>query len=269
MELTGTSAAATVDFLGVRFDRIDRDEACARVLATAGSARFSYLVTPNVDHLVMLLASGDEPWRCQYRRAVAGAALRVNDSRVLSRLARLSGLNLPPVPGSDLTRRLIDRLAGSAIRVVLIGGRKAEADWLSQRLPHAAVRHCEPPMGLRDDAAAQQAIVDFVITHDADIVLLAMGAPQSELVAARIAGYGGARGIALCVGASIEFLSGAQRRAPRWVQRAGCEWAYRLLREPRRLWRRYLVDGPRIFRYWLRWLRCPDDIDRRLMSPKP
>jgi exopolysaccharide biosynthesis WecB/TagA/CpsF family protein len=61
--------------------------------------------------------------------------------------------------------------------------------------------------------------------------------------------------VALCIGASIEFLSGARRRAPRWMQRAGLEWAFRLLSEPRRLWRRYIVEGPRIFVIWYRWRR--------------
>jgi N-acetylglucosaminyldiphosphoundecaprenol N-acetyl-beta-D-mannosaminyltransferase len=56
--------------------------------------------------------------------------------------------------------------------------------------------------------------------------------------------------VGLCIGASVEFLSGAKRRAPRWMQRAGLEWLYRLLSEPRRLWRRYLVKGPRVFKLW-------------------
>jgi UDP-N-acetyl-D-mannosaminuronic acid transferase (WecB/TagA/CpsF family) len=58
---------------------------------------------------------------------------------------------------------------------------------------------------------------------------------------------GRARGLALCVGASINFLTGTERRAPKWVQYAGFEWLYRLLHDPARLARRYLVRGPRIF----------------------
>jgi exopolysaccharide biosynthesis WecB/TagA/CpsF family protein len=57
------------------------------------------------------------------------------------------------------------------------------------------------------------------------------------------------------VGASLEFLAGEKRRAPRLVQAASMEWAFRLLSEPGRLWRRYLVEGPAIFRIWLDWRR--------------
>jgi UDP-N-acetyl-D-mannosaminuronic acid transferase (WecB/TagA/CpsF family) len=58
---------------------------------------------------------------------------------------------------------------------------------------------------------------------------------------------GVARGLVLCIGASINYLTGAERRAPRWMQQAGAEWAYRLLQNPGRLAHRYLIRGPRIF----------------------
>lgn len=110
----------------------------------------------------------------------------------------------------------------------------------------------EPPMGVRDSAGAQIEIAKFVEEARADIVLLAIGAPQSEMVALTIASRGRARGVALCIGASVEFLSGQKRRAPAWMQRAGLEWLFRLVSEPGRLWRRYLVEGPRIFAIWWR-----------------
>jgi N-acetylglucosaminyldiphosphoundecaprenol N-acetyl-beta-D-mannosaminyltransferase len=61
------------------------------------------------------------------------------------------------------------------------------------------------------------------------------------------------QGVALCIGASIEFLLGRKTRAPRWMQMAGMEWIFRLLSEPRRLWRRYLFNGPRILSIVTRW----------------
>ncbi|HEU4820333.1 MAG TPA: WecB/TagA/CpsF family glycosyltransferase, partial [Qipengyuania sp.] len=90
----------------------------------------------------------------------------------------------------------------------------------------------------------------FVERTQAQLVLFAIGAPQSEIVAHAIARRGRAGGVGLCIGASVEFLSGAKRRAPSWMQRAGLEWLFRLVSEPGRLWRRYLLRGPRIFRLW-------------------
>lgn len=242
--------AQAVPFLGVRFAPLDFGQALAWIEGHATAARFAYMVTPNVDHAVMLGETGPEPWRSAYRAAVAAADLVVNDSRILARLARLSGVILPVTPGSDLLRAVIARAAARAGRLAMIGGSEGEAAWLQRALPRWQVMHYAPPMGVRDDPGAQAAIADFVETADADLVLLAIGAPQSEIAAHAIARRARARGVGLCIGASVEFLSGAKRRAPGWMQRAGLEWLFRLLSEPRRLWRRYLLHGPRVFRLW-------------------
>ena len=76
---------------------------------------------------------------------------------------------------------------------------------------------------------------------------LAVGSPQQERLADLLKTRGHARGLALCVGGSINFLTGAERRSPGWMQRAGLEWLYRLLLNPPRMARRYLLRGPRIF----------------------
>lgn len=253
MGLSGrVPAGANVAFLGVEFAALSAEEALAWIVTAGAGDRFAYVVTPNVDHVVMLHEPGEEPWRAAYRAAVAAAALRLNDSRILARLARLAGTRLPVTPGSDLTRALIALEAGrpDGRRWLLVGGAPAEAAWLRAALPRHDVAHCEPPMGVRDTPAAQAAIAAEVAARGADYVLFAIGAPQSEIVAHAIARDGRARGVGLCIGASIEFLSGTKRRAPRAMQRAGLEWLYRLASEPSRLWRRYLLRGPRIFAIW-------------------
>jgi len=105
-------------------------------------------------------------------------------------------------------------------------------------------------MGVRDNPEAQEQIIEFVQRTGADLMLFAIGSPQSELLCHEIRRRGSARGVALCIGASLEFVSGAKKRAPPWMQRAGLEWFFRLVCEPRRLWRRYLVQGPAIFPLW-------------------
>lgn len=238
------------EFLGVRFDRVTMAEAVHWIEEQAQGARFAYVVTPNVDHVVMLHDHGQEKWRAAYREAVAASELTINDSRILARLARLSNVALPVTPGSDLVRELVSRAAARDGSLALIGGRAEEAEWLRQALPRWRIAHLEPPMGVRDDPAAQTAIAEFVEAEHAELVLFAIGAPQSEIVAHAIARRGRAGGVGLCIGASVEFLSGAKRRAPSWMQRAGLEWLFRLVSEPGRLWRRYLLRGPRIFRLW-------------------
>lgn len=237
-------------FLGFDFDLIDAAAAAARVEELARGAVFSYVVTPNVDHVVQLHHAGDP----RIAAAYSEAALCLCDSRILARLARWSGMALPLVAGSDLTRDLLANGLAAA-RVAVIGGDSDLHGCLETLYPGLEWVFHEPPMGVRNNAEARNAIAEFVEGTAADIVFFAIGAPQSEIVCAEICARGRARGVALCIGASLEFLTGAKRRAPRWMQRASLEWLYRLLSEPGRLWRRYLVEGPRIFPIWWRWRR--------------
>ena len=104
----------------------------------------------------------------------------------------------------------------------------------------------------RGPCTALAATVAFVLAHPARFVFLAVGSPQQEVLAAAIAATGRATGIGLCIGASLEFLAGASRRAPCWMQRCGLEWLFRLCSDPRRLARRYLIDSPAVLAMLLR-----------------
>lgn len=242
--------AQAVPFLGLDFDPLTQDEVLEVIERLSVAPRFSYVVTPNVDHLVQIHAPGtEEAVPDAFRRA----DLRVCDSRVLQLLARRSGLDLPLVTGSDLTAHLVERMQRTAGQVAVIGGDQALLAGLKRRYPAVRWEQFEPPMGVRRNPDAQAAIARFVAHSEARIFLFAIGAPQSEIVCARIAELGEAHGVALCIGASLEFLTGAKRRAPRVLQRLKLEWLFRLLSEPGRLWRRYLVEGPRIFLIWRRW----------------
>ena len=241
-----------IAFLGVSFANCHLPEVLNRIMQASSGDSFHYVVTPNVDHVVLLSEEGDEPWRVAMRDAVKHSDLCINDSRILSHLARLSGKRLPVVPGSDLTREVIARLQERTGTIALVGGRQPELDWLRTALPNHKVLHLDPPMGVRDNLETQRAIAEFIETAQADIIFLAIGAPQSEIVARLISRRQKARGVALCIGASIEFLSGSKVRAPSLIQRLSLEWLHRLASEPRRLAYRYLIRGPRIFAVWWR-----------------
>lgn len=240
-------------FLEVRFDNCDEDEAVAKISQLARAETFSFVVTPNVDHLVRLhSAAGDETLWSSYR----GATLSLCDSRILAAMARASGVTLEVVPGSDLTASILAGDKGPR-QVALIGGDLALLEQLSRKFPRVEWSQHVPPNGVLHDTRAQHNIIEFVENCSARIIFFAFGSPQSELLCARIASRKRAQGVALCIGASLEFLAGRKRRAPSWMQRAGLEWLFRLTSEPARLWRRYLVDGPRIFVIWWRWrLSC-------------
>lgn len=243
----------TSEFLGLRFDGLSARDAIAALAEIGGGGQFSYVVTPNVDHVVQLHRrdSGDALW-ASYR----SAALSLCDSRILQLLARWSGVRLRVAPGSDLTALLLASPPAWLKSVTVIGGDTQMMGSLRSVRPHLVWLHHEPPMGVRTDAAAQMAIIEFVEAAGSTLTLFAIGAPQSELLCYRIAQRGRASGIGLCIGASLEFVTGRKRRAPRWMQHLKLEWLFRLISEPRRLARRYLLDGPEVIKVWVRWVRA-------------
>lgn len=239
------------DFLGLAFDARPAAEIEAWLAARTATSAFGYVVTPNVDHMVRLAEAPAE-----VRQAYADADLCLCDSRVLARLATWAGVTLPVVPGSDLVAALFARVATGGDRVCLIGGGPTDADALRALHPTFEIMQHRPPMGLRTDPAAMRAAVAFAVASRARFTLLAVGSPQQELLARALAAQPDARGTALCIGASVDFLVGTQTRAPRVVRTLGVEWVWRLATSPRRLARRYLIDGPAIFPIVWRWRRA-------------
>lgn len=215
----------------------------ARLARRPGEAPFGYVVTPNADHLVRLAR---EP---RMRTLYAAASLRLLDSRVVARLAWLAGLQPPAVvPGSDLTAGLVLGMIAPDEPVTILGLTPPALARLVARTGLRRVAHHNPPMGFERDPAAFEAAVRFIEDNPARFTFLAVGSPRQCMVAHAVAQRGRARGTGLCIGASLLFLSGEERRAPRPVQHAGLEWAWRLAQDPRRLARRYLVDSPAIIR---------------------
>lgn len=213
------------------------------VAAKFGHEHYGFLVTPNVDHLIRF---HDE---ASFRDIYRAATFVLLDSRVVARLLRLfKALSFPVCPGSDLTSALFSDVIRASDRVVIVGGSARQAQTLAQRYGLTDVRHHEPPMGFIRDSAAVERCLQFV--EDASpfrFCFLAVGSPQQEALAQALGERGRARGLALCVGASLNFLTDVERRAPVWIQHAGLEWLFRLLQAPRRLAYRYLVRGPRFF----------------------
>ena len=243
------SAAAELsrDSVGCKIDDYDL-RSFTRVLAWFGSDRYGYVVTPNVDHLIRYRE--DPSFRALYR----SADYAVLDSRVVARALRLAkGIRLGVCTGSDLTATLLSQVVSSDDRVLLVGCSRTQAETLAAKFVLTNVRHHEPPLGFIADPQAVQSCLEFIESQSPfRFCFLALGSPQQEMIAYQLRCRGRARGLVLCVGAALNFLTGVEKRAPRWLQRLALEWLYRLCQDPRRLAGRYLVRGPRIFGYLLR-----------------
>lgn len=204
---------------------------------------FGYVVTPNVDHVVRNWRDGGK-----LVEIYDDADLSLCDSRIVGLIGKLCGLKLPVVTGSDLTAILLDYLIDPDERLTIIGGSSVVVGTLVRRFGLHNVRHHNPPMGFITDPVAVLEAAQFVERNTARFVLLAVGSPQQEMLARQIKERGQACGVGLCIGASLLFLTGDLRRAPVWMQRSRLEWLHRLAQEPRRMWRRYLYEGPKILR---------------------
>lgn len=242
---------ARASFLDIEFDNSTQAEVENWLDKRTAESAFAYVVTPNVDHIVRMAR---DPSRI--RRIYRNADLCVCDSRVLATLASVSGIEISVVPGSDLVEALFKRVLKRSDRVCVVGGSLNDAEMLAEKFPGVEIIHHEPPMGLGTNVEARTAAVAFAAATKARFTLLAVGSPQQELLAWELKQSETARGTALCIGASVDFLVGKQKRAPKFVQRARAEWAWRLGTQPRRLARRYLIDGPEIFVLFWRWARA-------------
>ena len=243
-------ATRHVWFLNSAFDRIGFETALRRVAERPASKPFAFVVTPNVDHLVRLRR--DKVLAPLY----AQAWLTVCDSRALELIAAFSGEALDVTPGSDLTEALFERVIHPDEPVTVIGGNAQVVEAVTRRYGLKRVSWHEPPMGLRHKPEAIADCARFVAEHPARFVLLCVGSPQQEMIAEACLERGDCTGVGLCVGASLDFLSGKARRAPVWMRRARLEWLHRLMEQPARLWRRYLVDGPKILFIWWEWRKA-------------
>jgi N-acetylglucosaminyldiphosphoundecaprenol N-acetyl-beta-D-mannosaminyltransferase len=241
----------------VPVDRVTFDEALDAIGAMVGSG--GVVFTPNVDHVV--LADTD----AGFCRAYETVDLSVADGMFVVWASHVLGTPVPEkISGSDLVPRLLDRAEKSGWRVFLLGGGAGVAVQAADRLrathPELVIAGTAAPrIDMGDPKATREDIIQEVRRARADIVLVGLGAPKQELWIHEAA-HALRPAVLLGVGASLDFLAGTARRAPRWISAMGLEWAYRLVREPLRLWRRYLVRDPRfllilvrdLFKRW-RW----------------
>lgn len=234
-----------VPLFNYEVDPLTMDEAVRQVLAwiEARDGVCRYVVTPNVNHTVLLERHAG------LRRAYRDAGLILVDGMPVLLAARWFGRPVPArVAGSDLVPRLFDAAERSAgISVFLLGAgpgvaRRAAAR-IEARWPKSKVVGLDsPPLGFESDAACGDRIVAAIADTRPDLLVVGLGAPKQELWVhahwRRLAAPA-----ALCVGATIDFLAGEKRRAPRWMRRTGLEWLHRAASEPRRLAKRYAADA--------------------------
>ena len=228
----------------LQVDPVSFDEALERIVELVDGRKGGAVFTPNVDHVVKTETNA------AFRRAYARADLCLADGAWLLWASRVIGTPLPEkVSGSDLILPLALVAAKRRWRVYILGGGPGVAIQARERLSRefaVDVVGCDAPIV---DSDGELQIVRSrpsarLAETQPDLVLIALGAPKQELWIDRF-GDRIAPAVAIGVGGSLDFFTGQIRRAPTWMSRAGLEWMFRLAQEPRRMWRRYLIEDPR------------------------
>jgi|HubBroStandDraft_6_1064221.scaffolds.fasta_scaffold188332_2 N-acetylglucosaminyldiphosphoundecaprenol N-acetyl-beta-D-mannosaminyltransferase len=228
----------------VDIDALGLAEAIDAIEELVARRRGGMIFTPNVDHVVL---ADENPL---LREAYAEADLSLVDGVPVMWAARALGSPLPEkVSGSDLVRPLVARAAERGWGIYFLGGRPGVAakakEILEREFPGVRiVGVSSPDIDLSRDVSEQADAIAAVRAAQPDLLFLALGAPKQEIWGRRIRDAV-APAVILGVGASLDFVAGEAKRAPRWMSSVGLEWLYRLAQEPRRMWRRYLVRDPR------------------------
>lgn len=228
--------------LGMRVDATSYSEATRTVLEWAKWRQPTYVCIANV-HMVM--ESYDDP---AFRKVVNGAGLITPDGMPLVWGLRMLGVkDQRRVYGPDLTLELCEGASVEQVPIALYGGTveslQSFTEMLQSRFPAlqvvCAIAPPFRPLTQEEDARYTREIVE----SGAGIVLVGIGCPKQERWMAAHKDHIPA--VLLGVGAAFDFHSGRVRQAPAWMQHIGMEWLFRLLMEPRRLWKRYLKHNPR------------------------
>ena len=230
------------DFLGLPVDALTRDEALARVAELARGSEPSHVLFLNVD--VMVKADKNS----ELKRAIEHSDLSLMDGKPPLKVAQRRGIPLPEkVSGSDFVPAVCAMAEREGLSVFILGGREgvpeaARDNLLAQRPALNVAGAYSPKFGFEKDRTELAKINSMLLAAKPDILLACLSCPKQEVFVE------GNRKIykapvSISCGATVDFLAGNVQRAPEWVSRAGIEWLYRFLKEPRRLFKRYFVDS--------------------------
>ncbi len=237
------------ELFGAPVDAVSLDEAVSWVEALVDRGGQGQHASLNAGKIVRFAREPD------LVAAIRGCELVTADGQAVVWAARLLGARLPErVAGIDLMEALLSRAEERGFRVYLLGARPhvveaAEAE-IVRRHPRITVVGRHHGYFSRDE---EDAVVADIAASDPHLLFIALETPQKELFLARHRDRLRLP-FAMGVGGSFDILAGRLRRAPRWMQRAGLEWLYRFLQEPRRLGRRYVVGNARFVALVLREL---------------
>lgn len=231
-----------IKFLNTHLDNVTMDEAVQEIDKLIRENEHSYVVTPNMDHIVQI--EKDE----LFKEIYDNADLILTDGKPLIWIAKKQGIHIKEkVSGSDIFPCICNLAAKNGYRIFILGAAEGVADKaakiLIQDYPGLQIAGTySPPLGFENDEEEVNRIIMMINDNDTDILAVALGSPKGEKTIYRIKSYINAS-ISISIGATIDFIAGNVKRAPKWMSNAGLEWLFRITQDPVRMIKRYWNDA--------------------------
>ena len=230
-----------VTFLNTEVDNFTIDEAIDKAEELIIKKKPSYVVTPNVDHIVKL--ETDKEFQDVYKNA----DLILTDGMPLIWISKMKGNPIKEkISGSDFFPKLCERAAEKGYSLFLLGAAEGVAAKAAKNLKEKyeglnIVGTYSPSYGFEKKDDEIKMIIEMINETKPDILAVGLGAPKQEKFLYKYKNELNVP-ISLAIGASIDFEAGNMNRAPKWMQNCGLEWFYRLCKEPKRMFKRYIID---------------------------
>lgn len=234
-----------MNFLNIEVDNLTMNEAIDRAEELIIKKRPSYVVTPNVDHIVKL--ETDKEFQDVYKNA----DLILTDGMPLIWISKIKGNPIKEkISGSDFFPKLCERAAEKGYSMFLLGAAEGVAVKAAKNLKEKCeglniVGTYSPSYGFEKKDDEIKMIIEMINETKPDILAVGLGAPKQEKFLYKYRNELNVP-ISLAIGASIDFEAGNINRAPKWMQNIGLEWFYRLCKEPKRMFKRYIIDDLKI-----------------------
>ena len=236
-----------MNFLNIEVDNLTMNEAIDRAEELIIKKKPSYVVTPNVDHIVKL--EDDKEFQDVYKNA----DLILTDGMPLIWISKIKGKPIKEkISGSDFFPKLCERAAQKGYSIFLLGAAEGVAAKAAKNLNKKyeglnIVGTYSPSYGFEKKDDEIEEIIEMINEIKPDILAVGLGAPKQEKFLYKYR-YELNVPISLAIGASIDFEAGNINRAPKWMQNCGLEWFYRLCKEPKRMFKRYIIDDFKIIK---------------------
>jgi len=236
-----------ISLLKAKIDNLYFEDVIKLVCTYIKNREKHYIVTPNLDHLVRLERDAE------FQKIYSHASLVLADGVPLLWGAMFLGTPIKEkISGSDLFPRLCEVAAVKGYRLFFLGGREGAAlktaQLLKEKYPAITIvgTYC-PEYGFENNEEENAKIISLINNLEPDILFVGLGSPKQEKWIYKYKELYNVP-VSIGIGVSFEFYSGIVKRAPKWMQKVGLEWLWRVLMEPTRLWKRYLIDDMQFFR---------------------